>query len=114
MSLSTDEVTGKICSCKPEVDSMDVMKIVDKHRRCRSAPISVFNDVQEEHVYLPAAALRLAAERTQTSPAYVAKDRRPIPQVVKHPHCIHILLDEKHLPDGNRQRKAEIYGNQVI
>lgn len=113
MSLSNDEVTGRICSCKPEVGPIDVMKIVDKHRRSRSAPISVFSDVQSSYIYLLTTALWPASERTQSSPACAAKDQRPMPQV-KHPHYIHIFLDEECLPDGNQRRKAKRYGNQFI
>lgn len=71
MSLNTDEVTGKKCSCEPEVEPTDVMKIVDKHHGGRSALISILEDVQAKYGYLPAAALRLVAERTRSSLADV-------------------------------------------
>jgi NADH-quinone oxidoreductase subunit E len=58
---------NEIIYSQEEVDSKDILRILEKHNRNRGGLIAVLEEIQSEYGYLPKASLRIVSERTGRS-----------------------------------------------
>jgi len=62
-AISSEEIVHS----QEQVDSKDILRILEKHNRNRSGLIAILEDIQSEYGYLPETSLRIVGEKTGRS-----------------------------------------------